>query len=495
MRTVLYLRVSTNEQAQDGYSIRAQRAQLVDYCRVNDYEVVDIYIDEGFSAKDMKRPALKRLLDDAQKGLFDAVIVYKLDRFTRSVRDLYELLDYLNKNNVGFISKQEKFDTTTAMGRAMIGLLAVFAQFERELIAERVRMGQEQKVKEGKKPGGRVAFGYDNKFNLIPEEAVAIRRLRELYMENKLGFKSIAIEMNKDPSMTRRGFVWRASTVALTLENPFYAGIIQFGGKMSNGKYPQRKRNLRVDVIETKGNHEAIFTEEEYQEHVSLMWKRTDGGYSRKLDYWFTGLLRCGRCGGSMFGKMTKKTLANGTIQRVPFYTCSRRKENNLCTQPIFRQVHIEHLMMDYINKFRITQEKLSEEKVLIKKETQGRKTRLQKLKRDLDGAKERIKKWQYMFVEGLVTADDLRKRLDEEYIKETEIKESIDELNIHDQETPVIQSRLFALSDLWGDLNDMEKKEILAEIFDEITLSTDEVNPKGVKNRFFDASIKVKYK
>src|SRR5688572_18985346 len=106
MRIAIYLRVSTDMQAEDGYSLRAQRATLIDYCRVNEYSVSDIYMDDGYSAKDTNRPQLKRLLEDATKGLFDAVLVYKFDRFTRSVKDLYELLDYLKKNSVSFISKQ-----------------------------------------------------------------------------------------------------------------------------------------------------------------------------------------------------------------------------------------------------------------------------------------------------------------------------------------------------------------------------------------------------
>lgn len=495
MRVVLYIRVSTTEQAEEGYSIRAQRAQLVDYCRVNDYEIVDIYIDEGFSAKDMNRPALKRLLTDAQKGLFDAVVVYKLDRFTRSVKDLYTLLDYLNKHNVGFISKQEKFDTTTAMGRAMIGLLAVFAQFERELIAERVRMGQEQKVKEGKKPGGKYPYGYDKEGNEIAEEFVVIRRLRELYMSGTMGFKTIAIQLNRE-GLTRRGFDWRASTAALTLENPFYAGIIQFGGKLSNGKYPQRKRELRVEVIRSFGNHQPVWTEDEYNEHLALMRQRTDSGYSRKLEYWFTGLLRCGRCGAAMHGRLsTSRVRSDGSITRTPYYICNSRKENDKCSMPIFRQSHIEHLLMQHISGLRDNEELSEIEKRQFQRQQMSIDKTVQKLKRDMEGIKERVKKWQYMFVEGMVDPQDLRKRLDEEYERESELKVQIEKLQQQDKESPELQLELFRVAEIWRKLGDDEKKISLSNLFQEIKLNTDEVNPKGVKNRFFDASIQVKYK
>lgn len=494
MKAVIYIRVSTTEQAEEGYSIRAQRGQLVDYCRVNDLEVVNIYIDDGYSAKDINRPQLKSLLKDAEDGLFDAVVVYKLDRFTRSVKDLYELLEHLKKYNVDFISKQEKFDTSTAMGKAMIGILGVFAQFERELIAERVRMGMEQKVKEGKRPGGKFPYGYDKQSNLIPEEKEVLRYLRYLYVTERLGFKNIAIRLNNEGKL-RRGFLWRASTVALTLENPFYAGIIEFGGKMPNGKYPARKRELRVEVIRMDGSHEPVYTREEFAEHIALMRSRSDSGYSRKMEYWFTGLLRCGYCGGSMHGRLTTKRLVAGKEVRTAYYICSNRKENESCKQPIFRQVHIEHLVMDYIKKIPLDQNLTKQARSKMVVQENDRQKQIAKLRRDLENVKERVKKWQYMFVEELVTADDLRKRLDEEYQKETAIRNDLEELQRQGKETVEIQSKLKNIADIWDQLTDLEKKDILYDIFEEIKVITHVINPKGVKNKFFDASIQVKYR
>jgi Site-specific recombinases, DNA invertase Pin homologs len=495
MKVVLYLRVSTIEQAEEGFSIRAQKTQLLDYCRVNDYEVVEIYIDDGYSAKDTNRPALKQLLKDAEKGQFKAVLVYKLDRFTRSVRDLYDLLGYLSGFGVDFVSKQEKFDTTTAMGRAMIGILGVFAQFERELISERVRMGQEQKVKEGKRHGGRYPYGYDNEGKVIPHEFEVLRRIRHMYMKERMSYKKIAIQLNQE-GITRRGYEWRASTVAMTLENPFYAGIIQYGERMANGKFPQRYRDKKVEVIRSIGDHEPVWTMEEYEEHYRLMHMRKGSGYSRKLEYWFTGLLRCGRCGAAMHGRLTtSRKRKDGSIVRTPYYICNRRKDNDTCRMPIFRQKHIEHLVMEYINNLQIDQELKESEQRKIKKQQANTEKQIQKLKRDLESIKGRKKKWQYMFVEELITADVLRERLDEENSKEVELQKKLDELQSRERETPAIQNMLISMADLWPVMNDEEKKEMLYTIFEEIRVHTTEENPKGVKNKFFDAYIQVKYR
>ncbi|WP_429999877.1 recombinase family protein [Metabacillus fastidiosus] len=150
MRTALYIRVSTEEQAKEGYSIRAQTERLKAYCVSQEWEVVDFYIDDGISAKDMNRPNLKRMIKHIEQGLIDCVLVYKLDRLTRSILDLYKLLEIFDKHNCKFKSSTEVYDTTSAIGRMFITLVAALAQFERENLSERVRMGMEQKAREGK---------------------------------------------------------------------------------------------------------------------------------------------------------------------------------------------------------------------------------------------------------------------------------------------------------------------------------------------------------
>ncbi|BBI32006.1 recombinase family protein [Cohnella abietis] len=491
MRVVLYIRVSTEEQANEGYSIRAQKNQLIDYCRVNGYEIVKICIDDGYSAKNTKRPRLQEVLTLAQNKEIDAVVVYKLDRFTRSVKDLYELLEDLQSNGVGFISRQEKFDTTTAMGRAMIGILGVFAQFERELIAERVRLGMEQKVKEGKRPGGKYPFGYTSTGLLIGEEANYIKMVRSLYMSG-MSYQAIAAQMFNE-GIVRRNGEWTATNVALTLENPFYAGIIRFGSKMANGKYPQRKREERVDVIEVIGSHEAIWTVEEFKEHILRMRRRSNGGNSRKAIYWFNGVLRCGRCGASMYGRSTtKRSRVDGKELLGTFYWCAKRKENKSCNQPMFRQKHVEHLIKEHIKNIRVEMDQVKEYQTEIDERESEKKKEVAKLKRELEKVKSRIKKWQYAFAEDLIDENDLRLRMDEEHIAEQGINNKLELVTGVSVQTP---DQLFQLIDLWDDMNDIEKQQVIGVMFDRIVLITEEENVKGVKNAYFPATVKVSFR
>lgn len=490
MRAALYIRVSTDEQAREGFSIDAQKRKLLAYAESQDWEVVSVLIDDGYSAKDLNRPAMQELLVKVQNEEIDVVLVFKLDRLTRSVRDLYALLDEFSRHDVGFRSAQEQFDTTTTMGRAMLGILGIFAQWERETIAERVRFGMEQKVREGKWPGGRLPFGYDSKGNLIPEEAEIIRLVRELYMKENLSYLKIAERLNYEGNL-RRGYEWTRNTVALTLENPFYAGIIRFGSKMKNGKYPQRKRELRVDVIDVPGDHEAIWTVEEYQEHLRLMRMRSQGNYSRKLDYLFSGLLRCGRCGSTMFGRLTtQRSLKDGSIIRYPYYICSRRRDSKTCDMPTFRQKHVEHLIMKYIESIR-----LDKSKIELKQDQTELNRKIRQVNIELNKVRERRKRWQYMFVNELISEFELRKHLDEEKKQEEKLLQELQYLENQKKEEFVYPARLLEIVDVWDRIENQQKRELLLTIFDEITLHTNETNVKGVKNRFFPAWVDIRYK
>ena len=162
IRVALYIRVSTQEQAKEGYSIGEQEDRLRKFADAHDWTIVKIYTDAGHSGANQERPALQDMIMDIKAGLIDKVAVYKLDRLSRSQKDTLELIeDVMLANKCDFESMTEKFDTATSFGRAMVGILAVFAQLEREQIKERMSMGMEARLKTGKWRGGLVPFGYD----------------------------------------------------------------------------------------------------------------------------------------------------------------------------------------------------------------------------------------------------------------------------------------------------------------------------------------------
>ena len=183
IRVAIYVRVSTKEQALEGYSIGEQTDRLTKFCEAHDWTIVKVYTDAGHSGANQIRPALQDLIQDIKAGRIDKVLVYKLDRLSRSQKDTLELIeDVFLKNGTDFESMSEKLDTSTPHGKAMIGILAAFAQLEREMISERMSMGREARVKQGKWKGGHHApYGYDYEPSL---EKLVINEYESMIIKN-----------------------------------------------------------------------------------------------------------------------------------------------------------------------------------------------------------------------------------------------------------------------------------------------------------------------
>src|SRR5699024_4712486 len=156
----IYIRVSTLEQANEGYSIAAQRERLVAYCKAQGWNDYKFYVDEGVSAKDTERPELQKMFKDMRDGLINMILVYRLDRFTRRVIDLHKMLEEMKKYNCAFKSATEVYDTSNAMGRMFITIVAALAEWENENLSERIQMALEEKVASGERVGN-VPYGFD----------------------------------------------------------------------------------------------------------------------------------------------------------------------------------------------------------------------------------------------------------------------------------------------------------------------------------------------
>lgn len=271
----IYARVSTLEQAIEGYSIPAQKERLTSFCKAKDYMIGDIYIDGGFSGANMDRPGLQKLLHDIETKETDIVLVYKLDRLSRSQKDtLYLIEDVFLKKDIYFVSMQESFDTSTAFGRAMVGILSVFAQLERENIRERSMLGKEERAKEGLWGGGIDPFGYDyikEKDKLVPNgNAEIVKKAYKLYLE---GYGT--------PTISRKiGGIGRSKVRAWLLA-PVYAGKIAYAGKLYAGK------------------HEPLVAWEDFLKAQEIMKYRSNKRGKPVSVNMLAGLVKCKHCGGT----------------------------------------------------------------------------------------------------------------------------------------------------------------------------------------------------
>lgn len=238
LKAAIYIRVSTLDQVREGYSLEAQEATLRKWCADHKYEVYDLYADKGISGKDIDhRPDMRRLMHDAQSGCFDAVVFWALSRFTRSVSDLYDTMSKFQEREISMVSYTESFDTSTPMGRAMIGIVGVFAQLERELTGERVRAAMEVRASKGKRTCSEI-LGYDlegkDSFKINQKEAEYVRFCFEKYLVYK-NLSQVAQLCRERGYKGKRGKIPTAYTVQVILTRPQYCGYNTFCGAIYKG--------------------------------------------------------------------------------------------------------------------------------------------------------------------------------------------------------------------------------------------------------------------
>ncbi len=239
-RVAIYIRVSTLDQAREGYSLETQEKSLRKWCYDRKYEIVDLYADKGISGKDIEhRPGMYQLLIDAKEGKFNIVLFWALSRFTRSVSDLYSTMGKFQKWNIDMVSYTESFDTSTPMGRAMIGIVGVFAQLERELTSERVSAAMAERASQGKRTCSEI-LGYDldgkDSFKINEKEAEYVRFCFQEYLLRK-NLLEVANEANKRGFRGKRGKKPTAWSVQKILTRTQYCGYNTYLGEIYKGYY------------------------------------------------------------------------------------------------------------------------------------------------------------------------------------------------------------------------------------------------------------------
>jgi site-specific DNA recombinase len=231
----IYVRVSTQDQAQHGFSLDAQQDSLSSYARAIGYDVFKIYRDEGKSAKDLNRPEMQQLLADAKDRKFQAIFIYKLDRFSRSLKDLILTIDQLKEWGIDFVSLQDKIETASASGKLMFHIISAFAEFERNIIGDRTKFGMERKAKEG----GfitRAPMGYKMFHKQLIIDPLKVDKVRTIFKS----FSELEISLSQ---LAKKNEITTSGLIKL-LNNKTYLGTIKFGEQ------------------ESKGSHQAIIDQE-----------------------------------------------------------------------------------------------------------------------------------------------------------------------------------------------------------------------------------------
>lgn len=354
----IYIRVSTQEQAKEGYSLGEQEDRLRAYCIARGWTIAGIYRDGGFSGSDTDRPALQKLIKDVEKKSIDLVLVYKLDRLSRSQKDTLNLIeDVFIKHNVDFVSMSENFDTSSPFGRAMIGILSVFAQLEREQIKERMQLGAVARAKDGYFHGGGfypIGYDYINGELVINEyEAIQVRKIYELFLK---GYPISRIRKIMSEKYTNKYGNWYSdASVKSCLTTPIYYGKITYAG------------------IQYDGKHQPIVSEEEFNKvqnrlaelSASLTPNRKTPFKPTQL---LSGLIWCGNCGARYYTHHIKGRKHLKDHKGWDYYSCySRIKPNKKmivdpnCKNKNWRVDEVNKLVIDEILKLQFDESYLKE--------------------------------------------------------------------------------------------------------------------------------------
>lgn len=441
MVTALYARVSTDAQAEEGYSIDIQGERLEAYCKLKGYKSFEHYVDGGYTGSNLNRPAMTRLIEDCKCGEVERVVVFKLDRLSRSQKDtLYLIEEVFLPHNVDFVSISESFDTATPFGRAMIGILSVFAQLERENIKERTKAGMLGRVREGYWPGGgRTPFGYDydpKLKTLVPnKDAETVRKIYDLYIGGCSTYEIQRILGMKYDRLAEQILARKTNT-----------GIIVYNG------------------VEYQGKHEPIVSLETYERAMACMKKRSATPTPRNNVYLLTGLLVCGVCGAKM------------RYQGGHIYCYSRQKSKAYlvkdpnCNNESHNVQDIENAVLTifFQNTSRFNKAEAYDIKTNVLDELVQQKKALEQKIRRLYG----------LYGDG---GDD--------YLIET-IEESKQQLariadkitNEEDREKEEIKKRQLVekvsnIRDRWGSMSPEEQREVLHEAIKQITITHNKIN------------------
>lgn len=463
----LYIRVSTDEQAEQGFSIDAQKERLEAYCKSQGWSDFRFYIDDGYTGTNVDRPALERMIRHIQEGKIHTAVVYRLDRLSRKQKDvLYLLEDVFEKYDTHFKSSTEPFDTSTPLGKAMLGILAVFAQLEHATIVERTTEGRRKRIREGMWFGGRIPFGYDwiketQQLMINHEQAAIVREIFQMYLR---GASRMHIAEVMNEKTNERNF--SHTTIRDMLARPIYAGFL-----------PTHDGTL-VD-----GRHEPIIDLDLFARAQEETRRR--GNKKPFVDEsrpFLSGLLVCGECGAQMY-KYPMRQTRKGKEYVYNYYACVnqhvRPKDRTVpkCSNGYKRDEKLEAKITDYIMQYKFEPEKMQKEFDRLRGPKEDSAALLKQMNNKLKEIESKLERWYSAFESDLLDPREFKSRIDPLQTEKQMLLERIDE--IQDQEEEIVDTSekhkiLTALFETWDEMTTIEKRSALSMLIDSVVVDQD---------------------
>ena len=452
----IYIRVSTFDQAREGFSLREQEERLKEFCKFKRYNIYKVYQDAGISAKNDKRPAYQEMIEDVKKGNINVIVALKLDRLTRSVYDIEKLMKFVNDYECDIDCMADESNTTTSNGRMVMRIMTSVSQNEIEKCSERTKFGMAGAIKNGHIPN-RTGLGFkrENK-KLVPDPLTKdiIVRIFDLYLEGK-SHQAIANIYNKEKVLGKTN--WYDSTIQKILSNELYKGDYVNGKRT---KHPTYYENV-IEPIVSKEKWESC----QYQK------LRNARHYERTATYLFTNKLKCSKCGNFLGGHATTKT--NG--KKYYYYKC------NTC-KTYFNEIDIEKELKAFMLELAKQDDLINNYYTpFIKSKLEDKTEDYKKEIKDLDKQLDRIKT---AYIKGVVKLEDFDKE-----IKHIEYQKS--DLEKRQKEQKQYENLSFTLNDLliiqdmqeiefytnpdvlnnWSNKSKEDKQKIIGKYIDNITI------------------------
>ena len=416
---------------------------MISYAKSKDYTEFEYYIDGGYSGKDLNRPAIKKLIEDCKNHKIDAVFVFKLDRISRSQRDtLYLIEEVFNKYDVSFISMRENFDTSTPFGKAMIGVLSVFAQLERETILERTRIGLKKRAEAGLwRGGGKIPFPYRYDRNTgtlvpIPEQVELLHKMISLYISGK-SFNAIGKIVGMDESMVE--------TRILSITN--------------TGKVPYKD-----EIFD--GQHEAVVSDELYEEILRVNKVRSREPYERH--YLLSGKVYCGYCGAKYrYQKWGKRLIMYCYSQQEskPKYI----KDPN-CKNKRWDTFEVEDAVLEELFKMSLDidlfKKTFNIATVNVKNEL---KARLEEIKKQINNL--------LNFIASGIAVEETNKKITELEKEKMIIEEKLISSDQKEKDNKVSLNMITSLKTTWFDMDFDEQRRIIEHLIQKIVVKDNEIS------------------
>ena len=466
----VYIRVSTEDQAREGFSLGEQEEKLIQLCKFKELEVYKIYKDAGISAKDMEhRPQFQEMLKDMKEGKLNYIVAYKLDRITRSVRDLEELISVLEQYNCFLLCDRDDVNTSTANGRFFVRMLTVLSQLEIEIVSERTKFGLNGAIKSGHIPGQR-PFGYksaeDKRMVIDNATRPYVERIFDMYLEGK-SFQQIANYFKENNIYPKKN--WKDTTIQKIIDNKIYMGDYEQYKRI--GKQENLEPIVYMNVVE------PIISRTKWEE-CQRQKERNQRTYTRDRVYTFFQRLKCPNC-----SRIMKCKGSGGTKRKYMYYTCEHCHIN-------FNEDHVEHLLRDFI--YDLLEYDMAVKKfflpVLEDKTNNIDTTSIDKEIRDLEKQRNRIKD---LYIKGIVEIDDFKEdyKLIEDKLANLESKklelvnletfnysphELLAERDLEKEKMIRLDTLNSVLKTKWNGMDKSEKQEFISKFIDTIEIKKD---------------------